>query len=61
SWDAVAEDFKHHQKNGLTIPPVLENRSEKFSPYPPKNSTVISSGNRTIPEKNTFNLERIRN
>ncbi|CAG8758618.1 8292_t:CDS:1, partial [Racocetra persica] len=38
SWDVVAEDFKCHQKNGLTIPlphqfpvapsPVLENRSK---------------------------------
>ncbi|CAG8652675.1 17170_t:CDS:2, partial [Cetraspora pellucida] len=57
SWDAVADDFKRHQKTGLAIPPPprqfpvapspdLENRSEdlaKFSPSPPENSTVISS------------------
>ncbi|CAG8610053.1 1411_t:CDS:2, partial [Racocetra fulgida] len=75
SWDAVAEDFKRHQKTGLAIPPPprqfpvapspdLENRSEdmaKFSPSPPENSTVISSGNRSIPEKNTLDLERIQN
>ncbi|CAG8553854.1 14630_t:CDS:2, partial [Racocetra persica] len=30
-------------------------------PSPPENSTVISSGNRTIPEKNTLDLERIEN
>ncbi|CAG8796047.1 36430_t:CDS:10, partial [Gigaspora margarita] len=75
SWDAVAEDFKRHQKTGLAIPPPPrqfpvapspdpENKSEdmaKFSPSPPENSTVISSGNRTIPEKNTLDLERIKN
>ncbi|CAG8704083.1 14643_t:CDS:2, partial [Racocetra fulgida] len=42
SWDAVAEDFKHHQKIGLAIPPLprmflvvpspgLENRSEDMA------------------------------
>ncbi|CAG8479366.1 7092_t:CDS:10, partial [Racocetra persica] len=71
SWDVVAEDFKYHQKTGLTIPPPLcqflvapspglENRSQVF-PSPPENSTVISSGNRTIPERNTLDIERIKN
>ncbi|CAG8465989.1 25166_t:CDS:2 [Gigaspora margarita] len=64
SWDAVAEDFKYHQKIGLAIFPPPRNRSEdmaKVSPSLLENSTVISSGNRAIPEKNTLDIERIRN
>ncbi|CAG8788757.1 9343_t:CDS:2, partial [Racocetra persica] len=30
-------------------------------PSPSENSTVISSGNRAIPDKNTLDLERVRN
>ncbi|CAG8761016.1 35457_t:CDS:2, partial [Racocetra persica] len=42
----------------------LENKSEdmtKISLSSLENSTMISSGNRAIPKKNTLDIERIRN
>ncbi|CAG8581372.1 6323_t:CDS:2, partial [Racocetra persica] len=44
--------------------PGLENRSKYIAQVfssPPENSTMILSGNRTIPEKNTLDIERITN
>ncbi|CAG8485991.1 4069_t:CDS:2, partial [Racocetra persica] len=44
--------------------PGLECRSEymvKGFPSPSENSTVISSGNKAIPDKNTLDLERVKN
>ncbi|CAG8452900.1 11236_t:CDS:1, partial [Cetraspora pellucida] len=75
SWNAVAEDFKNYKKINLAILSPsrmflvasslgIDNKSEdmsKVSSSPLEYSTMISSGNRAIPEKNTLDIERIRN
>ncbi|CAG8695862.1 3341_t:CDS:1, partial [Dentiscutata erythropus] len=51
-------NFKKHQINGLDL--SLENRSEVIPHFHLKNITVISSSNMTIAEKNSLDIERIK-